>query len=51
MMPSRKPAGMATTEGLVSGNHAKSMLGIMAVSAPETAGEKMISTIEVSSPP
>src|SRR5699024_9029561 len=41
-MPAIKPAGMETRPGLVSGNHEKSTFGNIAVSAPETAGEKKI---------
>src|SRR5699024_6947068 len=39
-----KPAGMETKPGLVSGNQEKSTFGNIAVSAPETAGEKKIRT-------
>ena len=38
-------SGIDTMPGLASGNQAKSMFGSIAVFAPDTAGEKMISTI------
>jgi hypothetical protein len=50
-MPRRNASGMDTMPGLASGNQAKSMLGIIAVFAPDTAGEKTISTMVVIRPP
>src|SRR3954454_22384789 len=49
--PSRNASGIDTMPGLASGNQAKSTLGSIAVFTPETAGEKMISTIVDSRPP
>src|SRR6185312_3741154 len=50
-MPRMNASGIDTMPGLASGNQAKSTFGIIAVLAPDTAGEKMISTIVEISPP
>ena len=50
-MPRMNASGIETMPGLASGNHAKSRLGSIAVFAPDTAGEKTISTIVEIKPP
>ena len=49
--PRKKPSGTETIAGLDSGNQAKSMPGIIAVSEPETTGEKAIRMTALSRPP
>ena len=49
--PRKKPSGTETIAGLDSGNQAKSMPGIIAVSDPETTGEKAIRMTALSRPP
>ena len=50
-IPRMNARGIDTMPGLASGNQAKSTLGSIAVLAPDTAGEKTISTIVEISPP
>src|SRR5882757_10596821 len=50
-MPRMKASGIDTMPGLASGNQAKSACGSIAVFAPDTAGEKTISTIVEIRPP
>ena len=42
---------MDTMPGLANGNQSKLAPGIIDVFAPDTAGEKMISTMQVINPP
>ena len=49
--PRKKPSGTEMIARFVSGNQAKSTPGIIALSAPETTGEKAISTIALIRPP
>src|SRR5581483_324662 len=51
MIPSRNDSGIDTRPGLASGNRWKSTDLIIEVSAPETAGEKMIRPTDAISPP
>ncbi len=50
-MPRMNASGIDTMPGLASGNQAKSTPGIIAVFAPDTAGEKTISTMVEIRPP
>ena len=50
-MPRTNASGIDTMPGFARGNQAKSALGNIAVFAPETAGEKTISTSVEISPP
>ena len=50
-MPSMKASGIDTMPGLDSGNQLKCSSGNIDVFAPDTAGEKMISTMQLIRPP
>ena len=51
MMPRTNASGIETMPGLASGNQSKCAPGIIEVFVPDTAGEKMISTMQLISPP
>src|SRR5690606_9074354 len=49
--PRKKPSGTEMIAGFVSGNQAKSAPGIIAVSEPETTGEKVMRNRALNRPP